>query len=157
MECEHPNENTSDFQGTLVWETAETGREAIDVGSMLLRGCILKNVPYVVGMVVSTAIDTKIEFSARTTGAGAKTASINRIINREIMVLAVAELTLCLVGSIGYAVFNAGAYDKHTYLEWNNEGVGGFVRMFFTYFLLTYQIIPVRSRRAMAPLTRPSH
>ena len=36
--------------------------EPISIRNVLLRGCILKNTKYVYGAVISTGIDTKVEF-----------------------------------------------------------------------------------------------
>lgn len=38
--------------------------EPISIRNVLLRGCILKNTKYVYGAVISTGIDTKVEFGA---------------------------------------------------------------------------------------------
>lgn len=37
--------------------------ESISIKNMLLRGCILKNTKYVYGAVISTGVDTKVEYS----------------------------------------------------------------------------------------------
>lgn len=74
VNCELPNNMTNDFNGRvrrqnqlLIEQMVYRGNngeitENISIKNVLLRGCILKNTKSVFGAVISTGVDTKVEF-----------------------------------------------------------------------------------------------
>ncbi|CAN0448403.1 unnamed protein product, partial [Ectocarpus sp. 12 AP-2014] len=62
---EHPNKLIDNFSGTIEVEGAgEDGGEVIQTRNLLLRGCVLRNTRWVVGLVLNTGPDTKIVMSS---------------------------------------------------------------------------------------------
>ncbi|CAN0504349.1 unnamed protein product, partial [Ectocarpus sp. 8 AP-2014] len=62
---EHPNKLIDNFSGTIEVEGAgDDGGEVIQTRNLLLRGCVLRNTRWVVGLVLNTGPDTKIVMSS---------------------------------------------------------------------------------------------
>ena len=82
VSCELPNNMTNDFNGN-VWNLQMLSKtvyrqitvrqmnkynqmvdvnESINIQNILLRGCVLKNTESVIGAVISTGTDTKVEY-----------------------------------------------------------------------------------------------
>ena len=61
IEMEHPNKLINSFSGIL--DIGQHGREPIQANNLLLRGCVLRNTEWVLGIVVNTGHDTKVMMS----------------------------------------------------------------------------------------------
>lgn len=155
VECETPNSKTNDFSGTL-YDKDRNILGTINVEAILMRGCVLRNTEWVYGLVVTTGKLCKIEYrepKVGRCGAGGdvKIPSINKSVNREIIVLVVILVTFCLWLAIGNTVwdnkFLSILYTKDdinmVYLPTSVTSVVTFIKIFFTAFLLNFQFIPV--------------
>nr|CAG8507514.1 1340_t:CDS:10 [Entrophospora candida] len=63
VESEPPNVNLYTFNGVLHWivkDGADIKTEPISINDVLLRGCVLRNTEWVIGLVLYTGTDTKI-------------------------------------------------------------------------------------------------
>jgi magnesium-transporting ATPase (P-type) len=69
IECEQPTEHFGKFVGVLFTEPPESGAPGLplDANSTLLRGCVLRNVDFVYGMVIYTGNETKVRVKQQTT------------------------------------------------------------------------------------------
>lgn len=133
--CEEPHENFAKFNGTIYTEEHATARGiGLDANSTLLRGCVLKNVPAIYGMVVYTGRETKVR--VRQTSGTSKKASVEAEINRYIVALIGIQMLLCVAGAVGYGIWGRDYAAASWYLQMGVPSPSeGFAR-FFTFFLL---------------------
>ncbi|EQC29081.1 hypothetical protein SDRG_13241 [Saprolegnia diclina VS20] len=149
VHCEHPNAAINSFQGVLALKTnedekSEMKKEAIPYKSVLLRGCTLRNTEWIVGLVLNTGKDTKIMRNNSATPS--KMSSMDVAINRYIIVLVLVLLLCCALGATGSVL-----WDDANYSAWYIAGVdpaapdavADWWTMFFYFFLLMYQFVPI--------------
>lgn len=142
VECEPPNEFFDKFNGVVdVGPAAGGGRVKLEGGNILLRGCVLRNVEHVYGLVVYTGDDTKVRCKAK--AVRHKVGRVESEINRNMRLLMVLLFVVCAVGTALSAMFTDGEGLDHFYnmpVELNAWGV--FLKI-FTFFLLEAQFVPV--------------
>jgi len=145
IECEAPNGFFGQFSGTVFLPDANVGKGRslpLEADQTLLRGCVLKNVDYVFGLVVYTGAQTKVR--VKQTTKTTKTASIETLVNANILRLVAFLVVSCLVGAIGYGVWNADNQDADAYLHFESDvGFLDVVQKIATFFLLNSSFIPV--------------
>ncbi|RHY18978.1 hypothetical protein DYB32_010302, partial [Aphanomyces invadans] len=142
VQCEHPNNGINTFQGVLHLNGGE--KESIAHKSILLRGCIIRNTEWVFGFVINTGQDTKIMMN--NTATPSKVSSMDASINRYIVALVCVLFTCCAVGATGSVL-----WETKNSATWYISGLGhpspssqsSWVVMFFYFFLLMYQFIPI--------------
>eukprot|EP00903_Cladosiphon_okamuranus_P011458 g10792.t1 len=106
--------------------------EPISPDMLLLRGCVLRNTRWVLGLVLNTGPDTKIMMSM--SKAPSKASHLSSRINQEIKRVAAVMGTVCLVGAFLTTIWNAQYQDSKPYLQFNTSS-DSLVGMFFTQFL----------------------
>ncbi|KAG5461223.1 MAG: hypothetical protein BJ554DRAFT_6617 [Olpidium bornovanus] len=85
VDSEPPTANLFSYNGTVVFEGAENEppkKVPVTLNSMLLRGCILRNTEYVIGIVVFTGADTKIQLNSGETPS--KRTAIEKAMNPQV-------------------------------------------------------------------------
>ncbi|CAN0256362.1 unnamed protein product, partial [Pylaiella littoralis] len=109
-----------------------TASEPISADMLLLRGCVLRNTRWVVGLALNTGPDTKIMMSM--SKAPWKASHLSCRINEEIKRVAVVMGSACLIGAVLTTISNAQYQDTKIYLgfESSTDNLAG---MFFTQFL----------------------
>ncbi|KAK4509260.1 uncharacterized protein ATC70_007610 [Mucor velutinosus] len=116
--------------------------EAITGSSVLLRGCVLRNTSWVIGMVLFTGNETKIMLNSGKTPS--KRSKMEKATNPYVIVNFVLLLILCLICSIAASiVYNSGT--SSTYFESKDAESGtmeGFI-MFWTSLVIYQNIIPI--------------
>ena len=142
IEMEHPNKLIETFSG--VCDFAKYGRESIRAKNVLLRGCVLRNTDFVIGIVLNTGHDTKIMMSSTSTPS--KTSTLETEAAKQIKRIIILLLIICFTGATGQAVWNNDlpvAVQDQWYLRWDpDEGVI-WINQFFYFFLLHATFIPV--------------
>ncbi|CAM9795377.1 unnamed protein product [Chrysoparadoxa australica] len=117
--------------------------EPIEPDNLLLRGCVLRNSRWALGLVLNTGMDTKIMMSM--SAAPTKHSHLSERINTEIKRVATVMLVFCLVGAVlgtSWVVEYAGS-------AWYMQGqidanaVVSFLETFFYYILLMNSFIPI--------------
>lgn len=141
VECENPTEHFGKFTGRLLLSAQDPNGLVLDANNTLLRGCVLRNVESVYGLVVYTGNQTKVR--VKQTVGSLKKATVEREINRYIVALLGMQLLTCLGGAIGYAVFARDHRASDWYLHLDSVTFSIFVQRFFTFFLLNAAFIPV--------------
>mmetsp|Transcript_9092 Transcript_9092/g.13680 ORF Transcript_9092/g.13680 Transcript_9092/m.13680 type:complete len:1228 (+) Transcript_9092:73-3756(+) len=137
---EHPNKLIDTFNGVL--SVDGMGREAIMANHVLLRGCVLRNTDWVIGVVVNSGHDTKIMMSA--TATPSKTSFLEHTASSEIQRIIVLLAFVCLVGSTGATIWNdTQNVENMWYLDWDPSPGSYWVIQFFYFFLLHATFIPV--------------
>ena len=114
VEMEHPNKLIDSFKGTI--KVVGKEKEVIDTTNVLLRGCTLRNVDWVIGLAVNTGIDTKIMMSNTT--APNKVSSLEQRISTEIKRVVLYLLAVCLLGAVGAIVWDLKKMEDAYYLKW---------------------------------------
>ena len=87
IECEHPNDKISKFTGMLTLDAdgpRGLAKESapVDADSVFLRGCTLRSVDWMCGLVVNTGPDTKIMMSNQEPPV--KDSSLTLLINQQL-------------------------------------------------------------------------
>lgn len=137
---EHPNKVIVSFTGIL--DIEGMGREVIQLNNTLLRGCVLRNTDWIVGIVVNTGHDTKIMMS--NTETKPKSSFLETQASIEIQRIIILLAIVCFTGATGSAIWNSVHHVKDIwYLHWNPNPVGYWFVKFFYYFLLHATFIPV--------------
>mmetsp|Transcript_6658 Transcript_6658/g.10056 ORF Transcript_6658/g.10056 Transcript_6658/m.10056 type:complete len:384 (-) Transcript_6658:2376-3527(-) len=128
---EHPNKLIDTFNGVLGIDGM--GREAIMSNHVLLRGCVLRNTDWVIGVVVNSGHDTKIMMSA--TATPSKTSFLEHSASSEIQKIIFLLAFVCFVGSTGAAIWNDKRnVERMWYLDWDPNSGEYWVIQFFYFF-----------------------
>nr|XP_043634180.1 phospholipid-transporting ATPase 1-like [Erigeron canadensis] len=100
IKCEKPNRNIYGFLATM-----EVDKKRVSLGpsNIVLRGCVLKNTSWAVGVVVYTGMETKVMLN--NSGAQSKRSNLEARMNREIIFLSFFLVGLCSIVSICAAVW----------------------------------------------------
>lgn len=101
VEAENPNSNLHSFRGRvrIKKHDKDIGRlMPITVNQMLLRGCMLKNSQFVLGLVVYTGSETRIQMNSA--AAPLKIGSFDHFLNMQVAVLILSQVMLCILCAI---------------------------------------------------------
>nr|GEX16453.1 phospholipid-transporting ATPase 1-like [Tanacetum cinerariifolium] len=153
IRCEKPNRNIYGFLAAM-----EIDQKRISLGpsNIVLRGCVLKNTSWAVGVVVYTGMETKVMLN--NSGAQSKRSHLEARMNREIIFLSFFLVGLCSVVSVLAGIwlrrhrdeldimpfyrrkdYSGDDEDNYKYYGWGLE-------IFFTFLMavIVYQImIPI--------------
>mmetsp|Transcript_31689 Transcript_31689/g.43471 ORF Transcript_31689/g.43471 Transcript_31689/m.43471 type:complete len:1213 (+) Transcript_31689:256-3894(+) len=141
VEMEHPNKLIDSFTGVIDFGKT-LGREPIPANCVLLRGCVLRNTDWAIGLVVNTGHDTKIMMSS--SGTRAKTSQLESLASQEIIRIIYLLAIVCVAGATGQAIWNAlNKVEDMWYLKWNQNAIAFWFIDFFYFFLLHATFIPV--------------
>eukprot|EP01119_Soliformovum_irregulare_P025055 TRINITY_DN9159_c0_g2_i1.p1 TRINITY_DN9159_c0_g2~~TRINITY_DN9159_c0_g2_i1.p1 ORF type:complete len:1196 (+),score=336.00 TRINITY_DN9159_c0_g2_i1:205-3792(+) len=99
LECEQPNKDLYNFDGRIYIKRYEDSTPlSLSNNQILLRGCILKNTEWVIGVAVFTGNDTKVRQNAR--DPPYKRSSLEKSMNSGLLYLFAFMFLLCLVCAI---------------------------------------------------------
>lgn len=96
LSLEVPNKNLHDFNGSVSFDPEEV--EMMGQQNMLLRGTVLKNTHYIVGLVAYTGQETKIMMNQG--NFKNKTSVVERKVNIIQLCLGIVLLAMCTVNGI---------------------------------------------------------
>jgi len=74
-------------------------------GNMLLRSCVVRNTGWVVGLAIYTGRDCKVVLNA--SGAQSKRSRVEEHMNRDMLLLSLLLVLLCLAGALGMVAWLA--------------------------------------------------
>lgn len=153
IRCEKPNRN---IYGFLAAMEIDQKRVSLGPSNIVLRGCVLKNTSWAIGVVVYTGMETKVMLN--NSGAQSKRSHLEARMNREIIFLSCFLVGLCSIVSICAAIwlrrhrdeldimpfyrrkdYSGDDEDNYKYYGWGLE-------IFFTFLMavIVYQImIPI--------------
>jgi magnesium-transporting ATPase (P-type) len=139
---EHPNKLIDTFSGTI--DLQNTGRSPVHANNILLRGCVLRNTGWALGVVVNTGHDTKIMMSSNKK-IKSKTSNLESKSSKQILKIIILLVLLCFTGATGQAIWNkVNNINQMWYLKWEfNNSVAYWFIDFFYFFLLHATYIPV--------------
>lgn len=101
LDSEPPHQNLYLYHGVLRYKDASTGeqkQESVTINELLLRGCMLRNTSWVIGLVVFTGADTKIMLNGGDTPS--KRSKIERETNFNVLVNFAVLTLLCTISAI---------------------------------------------------------
>ncbi|CAL0331481.1 unnamed protein product [Lupinus luteus] len=132
VQCEQPNNSLYTFTGNLIIQNQTL---PISPNQLLLRGCSLRNTEYIVGVVIFTGHETKVMMNAM--NVPSKRSTLERKLDKLILILFATLFMMCLIGAIGSAIFVNNKY-FYLRLESSEEGSAQFdPRNRFLVFILT--------------------
>ncbi|KAJ1455002.1 hypothetical protein M885DRAFT_464687 [Pelagophyceae sp. CCMP2097] len=163
LECEHPNDVISKFQGSVVFDAVGSEDEcrcAVTPEHVYLRGCTVRSSAWIAGLVVNTGTDTKIMMSIKEPPA--KESSLVIRINELLKYVVALLVIVCVIGaSVSNAWLHTTSGREAWYLgfedvdsRWGSRASRKkqaatvnveetWIIKFFYYFLLLAQFVPV--------------
>ena len=121
---------------------------AVTMNEMLLRGCTLKNSNEIVGLVVYTGKETRIQMNSTKTPL--KIGSFDRFLNLQITLVIAMQLAMCIFLAVANYIWVQNSGVNHPYLALNVyvEGIysNGFVQIlinFLTFWILLSYLVPI--------------
>ncbi|KAL2316443.1 putative phospholipid-transporting ATPase C24B11.12c [Schizosaccharomyces pombe] len=153
IESEPPHANLYEYNGACKSfvhseaggsDTSQTVSEPISLDSMLLRGCVLRNTKWVIGVVVFTGDDTKIMLNS---GAPPlKRSRITRNLNWNVYLNFIILFSMCFVCAVVEGIAWRGHSRSSYYFEFGS--IGGSpakdgVVTFFTGVILFQNLVPI--------------
>ena len=140
FEMDTPNSDLYSCNGTVSW--AGDKKLALSVKNLLLRGSVLKNTDWVIGVTVYTGKDTKIMKNAE--DSKFKQSQIEVRTNRLIIVILIFQIVVCLISAILNIAWNS--QNLRHYKLFVPESQTVFVEgifLFLTMMILTGTMIPI--------------
>lgn len=134
--CESPNPLLHEFTGTL---SLKNHKVLLGHKQLLMRGSVLKNSKWIIGIAAYTGKDTKIMLNANPSRS--KQSQIEKITNKLILCIFLFQLFCCLISSIASYIWMKLVI--HDYAPNRYSEAVEAVLMFFTYFLLDNTMIPI--------------
>ncbi|KAF7132165.1 hypothetical protein RHSIM_Rhsim09G0116600 [Rhododendron simsii] len=109
--CEHPNNSIYTFNGNLIIEGQTL---PLSSHQLLQRGCHLRNTEYITGAVIFAGHETKVFFNINvmmnSSNAPSKRSTLERKLDRFIIILFGVIFCMCLIGAIGSKLFLSPKY-----------------------------------------------
>eukprot|EP00831_Metopus_contortus_P067701 TRINITY_DN6042_c0_g1_i4.p1 TRINITY_DN6042_c0_g1~~TRINITY_DN6042_c0_g1_i4.p1 ORF type:complete len:529 (+),score=76.20 TRINITY_DN6042_c0_g1_i4:235-1821(+) len=138
VECANPTPILSEFTATFTWGSKS---EAFTEKQLLLKGSVLSDTEWVVGVVAFAGEKTKIMLNTST--ARIKQSRVERIMNFLILIVLGIEFILCALLGIFAALWQKNNEDEHIYTYYQYSPGVEFVLRFFSYFILLNTLIPI--------------
>jgi len=145
LDCDKPDENITAWEGILTYNSSTI---YTSLKNMVLKGCVLKNTDFSIGIVVYTGINTKIMKNSKQ--ARIKVSKILLTMNTLLYSLFVFDLIVCLIfAALSISWINRNAnYHNYIYPDYNgndskNSGIVKFIVLFLTFFVGYSGIIPI--------------
>ncbi|GAB4813241.1 hypothetical protein N2152v2_000287 [Parachlorella kessleri] len=125
-----------------------TRESPVTMSEMLLRGCMLKNSHYVVGMVVYTGRESRIQMNSSHTPL--KVGSFDRFLNLQISLVIFMQIAMALFCAIANYIWQKTEGKKHYYLALNYDTQGIYSSWvaqicinFLTFWILLSYLVPI--------------
>ncbi|CAH7683306.1 putative aminophspholipid translocase [Phakopsora pachyrhizi] len=153
IECEAPDPDLYSYRAALVFPKVpkeslsdEPLKVPVDLNSILLRGTVVRNTEWVIGVVVMTGVDTKIMLNSSATPS--KRSKVERQMNPMVFINLTILALMCVFNAIGTHFFEKYYYERNSYwsygsdLSGDNPNVNGAIG--FVFAMITYQnIVPI--------------
>lgn len=140
---EPPTNSIYTFNGSL---ELQSGKQSLEMRHVLLRGSVLRNTRWCIGIVIYHGQDTRIMQNSRETPV--KQPNFELVINKAMWVAIFSQTVLALITDVVYNVFYKDEFRKLDYLY-----PGGYqapagrlpdiIGYFLTYFVLYSNLMPV--------------
>ncbi|KDQ61077.1 hypothetical protein JAAARDRAFT_124991 [Jaapia argillacea MUCL 33604] len=143
VDCDRPDDNMYRMTAAVV---TKEGRSPVDLQNVVLRGTVLRNTEWIVGVVLFTGVDTKIVLNAG--GTPSKRSRVERQMNPQVFINLIMLAAMALVCGIVDAVLEQKYYPLGA--PWlfgddqsdDNTHINGLITAIFA--LVTFQnIVPI--------------
>jgi phospholipid-transporting ATPase len=143
VRSEQPNSSLYTYEATLTMQAGGGEKELpLAPDQLLLRGATLRNTPWIHGVVVFTGHETKLMRNA--TATPIKRTNVERMLNKQILMLVAILLVLSCVSSIGDIIVRSTATTKLSYLYYDSfNAAAQFFSDIFTYWVLYSNLVPI--------------
>ncbi|KAL9106831.1 MAG: hypothetical protein Q9227_008164 [Pyrenula ochraceoflavens] len=143
IRSEQPNSSLYTYEATLTMQASGGEKELpLNPDQLLLRGATLRNTPWIHGVVVFTGHETKLMRNA--TATPIKRTDVERMLNRQILMLICILLGLSLISSIGDLIVRETISSKLSYLDYSSYSAASqFFSDIFTYWVLYSNLVPI--------------
>ena len=143
VKSEQPNSSLYTYEATMTMQGNGAEKELpLNPDQLLLRGATLRNTPWIHGIVVFTGHESKLMRNA--TATPIKRTDVERMLNKQIIMLVGILLVLSAVSTIGDLVVRARAGTKLTYLYYGNLNIASqFFLDICTYWILYSNLVPL--------------
>ncbi|KAL8927553.1 MAG: hypothetical protein Q9208_002358 [Pyrenodesmia sp. 3 TL-2023] len=143
MRSEQPNSSLYTYEATMTLHAGGGEKELpLAPDQLLLRGAVLRNTPWIHGVVVFTGHETKLMRNA--TATPIKRTQVERMVNLQILMLVGILVVLSIISSVGDLVVRKTFNKKLEYLYLGNySGAGQFFSDIFTYWVLYSNLVPI--------------
>ncbi|RMZ92371.1 hypothetical protein DV736_g361, partial [Chaetothyriales sp. CBS 134916] len=143
VKSEQPNSSLYTYEATLTSGMASSEKELpLNPDQLLLRGATLRNTPWIHGVVVFTGHETKLMRNA--TATPIKRTDVERMLNKQIIMLVAILLVLSAISTIGDIIVRATEGSKLGYLDYS--GFNAATQFFLdlcTYWVLYSNLVPL--------------
>ncbi|EGW31556.1 uncharacterized protein SPAPADRAFT_72340 [Spathaspora passalidarum NRRL Y-27907] len=152
VECDAPNPSLYTFRGTIHYENYDGSgnlvnpdeKEAITPDNVLLRGCMLRNTKWVIGLVVYTGPESKIMLNSGITPT--KKSRISKELNLSVIINFLLLFILCFISGLINGLFYRRTDNSRAYFDFQPFGgtpaINGVLAFFVT--LIIYQaLVPI--------------
>ena len=144
VRSEQPNSSLYTYEATLTMQASGGERELpLSPDQLLLRGAVLRNTPWIHGIVVFTGHETKLMRNA--TATPIKRTAVERQLNLQIVMLVAILLVLSIISTIGDLITRSSKKAELKYL-FNNLDTPDVVQFFSdlaTYWVLYSNLVPI--------------
>ena len=143
IKSEQPNSSLYTYEATITMHAGGGEKELpLQPDQLLLRGATLRNTPWIHGIVVFTGHETKLMRNA--TATPIKTTEVQRMVNKQILLLGALLVSLSIIGSIGDLVIRIRQGDNLDYVSLSDTSpVRQFFSDIFTNWVLYSNLIPI--------------
>ena len=143
IRSEQPNSSLYTYEGTLTMQAGGGEKELpLNPDQLLLRGATLRNTPWIHGVVVFTGHETKLMRNA--TATPIKKTAVERMLNRQILMLGAILISLSIISSIGDVIVRTTSSNHLWYLYYDGfNGAKQFFSDILTYWVLYSNLVPI--------------
>ncbi|CAG8468983.1 14292_t:CDS:2 [Funneliformis caledonium] len=151
VDSEPPTTNLFSYNATLVFPKGLQDRPRsrsgskipVNLNSILLRGCVLKNTEWVIGLVVFTGTDTKLSLNSGATPS--KRSRIEKKMNPQVLANLSIMAILCTLCAIGSKIWETRFFSRSSsYIEQGGRGIELNAFLAFCNALIAFQnIVPI--------------
>lgn len=135
-QCSNPRHNLDDFSGSLQIE-GKGDAQPVDKQNLLIRGTMLRNTTWVVGLVAYVGFKTKLALNS--SAPPFKYSALNKMVDRMVTTIIGIKICFCIVAAIVAASFSTETY---TYLAISESAAVIGVKAFFSYAILLSYVVP---------------
>ena len=125
LHIEPANGSIHRFNGSVDFKEPDTSvrrRVALSEKNLLLRGSVLRATEWTVGIVAYTGKNTKLSLNSK--GTPSKLSSVDRIVNKTLLIAISAMLIVCVLSMISNVIWGAINSNAH-YLCLRKEDMNG--------------------------------
>eukprot|EP00033_Pygsuia_biforma_P001285 GCRY01001452.1.p1 GENE.GCRY01001452.1~~GCRY01001452.1.p1 ORF type:complete len:1119 (-),score=332.21 GCRY01001452.1:1076-4432(-) len=138
IECEPPNNRLYDFSGAL---TLNGKKIPLENNQVLLRGSVLRNTPWVIGLVIYSGHESKQMMNS--SEASLKRTNVERTTNVQIIYVFAFLCLLAMSCAIGSSQWMSSNQDEAWYLRYDDEAAAYGALQFLTFIILYNNLIPI--------------